>query len=108
MFDIKRKSIEWGGRTLTLESGRIARQSDGAVLATYGETMVLATAVYAKSAKPGQDFFPLTVNYQEKFYAAGKIPGSFPRREGARRAEGNPDLAPDRPSDPAPVRQGLK
>ncbi|HZZ36452.1 MAG TPA: polyribonucleotide nucleotidyltransferase [Caulobacteraceae bacterium] len=83
MFDIKRKSIEWGGRKLTLETGRMARQSDGAVLATYGETMVLATAVYAKSAKAGQDFFPLTVNYQEKFYAAGKIPGSFPRREGA-------------------------
>ncbi len=83
MFDIKRKTIEWGGKTLTLETGRMARQADGAVLATYGETMVLATAVYAKSAKPGQDFFPLTVNYQEKFYAAGKIPGSFPRREGA-------------------------
>jgi len=83
MFDIKRKSIEWGGRKLTLETGRVARQADGAVLATYGETMVLATAVYAKSAKPGQDFFPLTVNYQEKFYASGKIPGSFPRREGA-------------------------
>ncbi|MDP3660940.1 polyribonucleotide nucleotidyltransferase [Phenylobacterium sp.] len=83
MFDIKRKSIEWGGKTLTLETGRMARQADGAVLAIYGETMVLATAVFAKSAKPGQDFFPLTVNYQEKFYAAGKIPGSFPRREGA-------------------------
>jgi polyribonucleotide nucleotidyltransferase len=83
MFDIKRKTITWGGKTLTLETGRMARQADGAVLATYGETMVLATAVYAKSAKPGQDFFPLTVNYQEKFYAAGKIPGSFPRREGA-------------------------
>ncbi|HEY3694631.1 polyribonucleotide nucleotidyltransferase [Phenylobacterium sp.] len=83
MFDIKRKTIEWGGKTLTLETGRMARQADGAVLATYGETMVLATAVFAKTAKPGQDFFPLTVNYQEKFYAAGKIPGSFPRREGA-------------------------
>jgi polyribonucleotide nucleotidyltransferase len=83
MFDIKRKTIEWGGKTLTLETGRMARQADGAVLATYGETMVLATAVFAKSAKPGQDFFPLTVNYQEKYYAAGKIPGSFPRREGA-------------------------
>ncbi|HEY3798963.1 MAG TPA: polyribonucleotide nucleotidyltransferase [Caulobacteraceae bacterium] len=83
MFDIKRKSIEWGGRRLTLETGRMARQADGAVLATYGETIVLATAVYAKSARAGQDFFPLTVNYQEKFYAAGKIPGSFPRREGA-------------------------
>ena len=83
MFDIKRKTIEWGGKTLTLETGRMARQADGAVLATYGETMVLATAVFAKQPKPGQDFFPLTVNYQEKFYAAGKIPGSFPRREGA-------------------------
>ena len=83
MFNIKRKTIEWGGKTLTLETGRMARQADGSVLATYGETMVLATAVFAKSAKPGQDFFPLTVNYQEKFYAAGKIPGSFPRREGA-------------------------
>jgi polyribonucleotide nucleotidyltransferase len=83
MFDIKRKTIEWGGRTLTLEAGRMARQADGSVLATYGETMVLATAVFAKTAKPGQDFFPLTVNYQEKYYAAGKIPGSFPRREAA-------------------------
>jgi polyribonucleotide nucleotidyltransferase len=83
MFDIKRKTIEWGGRMLTLEAGRMARQADGSVLATYGETMVLATAVFAKSAKPGQDFFPLTVNYQEKYYAAGKIPGSFPRREAA-------------------------
>ncbi|MDE2487413.1 MAG: polyribonucleotide nucleotidyltransferase, partial [Alphaproteobacteria bacterium] len=83
MFDIKRKTIDWGGRKLSLETGRMARQADGAVLATYGETMVLATAVFAKSPKPGQDFFPLTVNYQEKFYAAGKIPGSFPRREGA-------------------------
>src|ERR1700761_4300871 len=83
MFNIKRKTIEWGGKTLTLEPGRMARQADAAVLATYGETMVLATAVFAKSAKPGQDFFPLTVNYQEKFYAAGKIPSSFPRREGA-------------------------
>ncbi|HEX3700562.1 MAG TPA: polyribonucleotide nucleotidyltransferase [Phenylobacterium sp.] len=83
MFDIKRKTIDWGGRKLTLETGRMARQADGAVLATYGDTMVLATAVFAKSPKAGQDFFPLTVNYQEKFYSAGKIPGSFPRREGA-------------------------
>jgi len=83
MFDIKRKIIQWGGKQLTIETGRMARQADGAVLVTYGETIVLATAVFAKSAKPGQDFFPLTVNYQEKFYAAGKIPGSFPRREGA-------------------------
>jgi polyribonucleotide nucleotidyltransferase len=65
MFDIKRKSIDWAGRKLTLETGRMARQADGAVLATYGETTVLATAVFAKQPKPGQDFFPLTVNYQE-------------------------------------------
>jgi len=82
MFDIKRKTIEWAGRTLTLETGRIARQADGAVLATMGETVVLATAVYAKAPKPGQDFFPLTVNYQEKTFAAGKIPGGFFKREG--------------------------
>src|SRR5579885_2234987 len=83
MFQVYRKELIWGGRRLVLETGRIARQADGAVLATYGETTVLCTAVYAKTAKAGQDFFPLTVNYQEKFYAAGKIPGSFPRREGA-------------------------
>lgn len=82
MFDIKTVSIEWGGRTLTLETGRMARQADGAVLATYGDTQVLATAVAAKSPKPGIDFFPLTVNYQEKFYAAGRIPGGYFKREG--------------------------
>src|SRR5688572_9806947 len=83
MFDIKRKTIEWGGRTLTLETGRMDRQADGVVVATYGDTMVMGAVTLAKTAKPGQDFFPLTVNYQEKFYAAGKIPGSFPRRETA-------------------------
>ena len=82
MFDIKRKTIEWGGKKLTLETGRMARQADGSVLATYGETVVLATAVFARTTKPGQDFFPLTVNYQEKTYAAGKIPGGFFKREG--------------------------
>ena len=82
MFDIKRKTIEWAGRTLTLETGRIARQADGAVLATYGETTVLATVVFGKAPKPGLDFFPLTVNYQEKTFAAGKIPGGFFKREG--------------------------
>ena len=82
MFDIKKKTIEWGGRKLTLETGRMARQADGAVLATYGETTVLATVVFAKSPKVGIDFFPLTVNYQEKTYAAGKIPGGFFKREG--------------------------
>jgi len=82
MFTIHREEIEWGGRTLVLETGRMARQADGAVVATYGETVVLATAVGAREPKPGIDFFPLTVNYQEKFYAAGKIPGGYFRREG--------------------------
>src|SRR5438128_5658708 len=82
MFNVHKESFEWGGRTLTLETGKIARQADGAVLATYGETIVLATAVGAANAKPGQDFFPLTVNYQERYYAAGRIPGGFFKREG--------------------------
>ncbi len=82
MFDIQTETIEWAGRTLTLETGRMARQADGAVLATYGETTVLATAVAMKDVKPGMDFFPLTVNYQEKYFAAGKIPGGFFKREG--------------------------
>jgi polyribonucleotide nucleotidyltransferase len=82
MFDTHKVEIEWGGRPLTLETGKVARQADGAVIATYGETTVLATVVSAKSPKPGQDFFPLTVNYQEKTYAAGKIPGGFFKREG--------------------------
>jgi polyribonucleotide nucleotidyltransferase len=82
MFNITRKEMTWGGRPLVLESGRLARQADGAVLATYGETTVLCTAVAAKSVKAGQDFFPLTVNYQEKTFAAGKIPGGFFKREG--------------------------
>jgi len=82
MFDQQRIEIEWAGRTLVLETGKIARQADGAVLATYGETSVLATVVGAKEEKPGQDFFPLTVNYQEKTFAAGKIPGGFFKREG--------------------------
>src|SRR5712664_2142022 len=82
MFQVFRKELNWGGRRLVLETGKIARQADGAVLATYGETTVLCTAVAEKSAKPGQDFFPLTVDYQEKTFAAGKIPGGFFKREG--------------------------
>ncbi|MBS0295022.1 MAG: polyribonucleotide nucleotidyltransferase [Proteobacteria bacterium] len=82
MFDIKKKTIDWAGRKLTLETGRIARQADGSVLATYGETTVLANVVFAKQPKPGLDFFPLTVNYQERTYAAGKIPGGYFKREG--------------------------
>jgi polyribonucleotide nucleotidyltransferase len=82
MFNYFRKEIEWGGRPLIMETGKIARQADGAVVITYGETTVLCTAVGVKGAKPGQDFFPLTVNYQEKAFAAGKIPGGFFKREG--------------------------
>ena len=82
MFDYQREEIEWGGRPLILETGKVARQADGAVMATYGETTVLATVVSAKEPKPGQDFFPLTVNYQEKAFAAGRIPGGFFKREG--------------------------
>src|SRR5437762_8524432 len=82
MFQVFRKELSWGGRRLVLETGKMARQADGAVLATYGETTVLCTAVAMKAAKPGQDFFPLTVNYQEKTFAAGKIPGGFFKREG--------------------------
>ena len=82
MFDIHRKELTWGGRPLTLETGRIARQADGAVLATYGETTVLCTAVAQRAPRPGVDFFPLTVNYQEKTFAAGRIPGGFFKREG--------------------------
>jgi len=82
MFDIHRVALDWGGRTLTLETGKIARQADGAVVATYGETSVLATVVAAKKPKEGIDFLPLTVNYQEKFYAAGRIPGGYFKREG--------------------------
>ena len=82
MFNIFRKDIDWGGKIISLETGKIARQADGCVLATMGETTVLCTAVAAKKARPGQDFFPLTVNYQEKAFAAGKIPGGFFKREG--------------------------
>jgi polyribonucleotide nucleotidyltransferase len=82
MFDIVRKEINWGGRPLVLETGRIARQADGAVLVSYGETSVLCTAVGSHQPRPGVDFFPLTVNYQEKTFAAGKIPGGFFKREG--------------------------
>ena len=82
MFDMHRVELDWGGRKLTLETGSIARQADGAVLATYGETTVLATVVAAKQPKEGIDFFPLTVNYTEKYYAAGRIPGGYFKREG--------------------------
>ncbi|MEL0290006.1 MAG: polyribonucleotide nucleotidyltransferase, partial [Alphaproteobacteria bacterium] len=82
MFKIFRKELDWGGTRLVLETGKVARQADGAVMVSLGETTVLCTAVAAQTAKPGQDFFPLTVNYQEKAFAAGKIPGGFFKREG--------------------------
>ena len=82
MFDVQHEELNWCGRKLTLETGRVARQADGAVLATWGETTVLATVVAAKEPKAGQDFFPLTVHYQEKAFAAGRIPGGYLKREG--------------------------
>ncbi|WP_439521524.1 polyribonucleotide nucleotidyltransferase [Marivita sp.] len=81
MFNITKKSIQWGEETLTLETGKVARQADGSVIATLGETSVMANVTFAKKPKPGQDFFPLTVHYQEKYYAAGKVPGGFFKRE---------------------------
>ena len=81
MFNVTTKSMEWGEETLTLETGKVARQADGSVIATLGETSVMANVTFAKSPKPGQDFFPLTVHYQEKYYAAGKVPGGFFKRE---------------------------
>src|ERR671932_2794927 len=82
MFEVFRKELMWGGRKLVLETGKIARQADGAVVATYGESKVLATVVAAKQPREGIDFMPLTVDYVEKFYAAGRIPGGFFKREG--------------------------
>jgi polyribonucleotide nucleotidyltransferase len=101
MFNTKTVEIEWGGKTLRLETGRIARQADGAVLATLGETVVLCAVTAAKSVKPGQDFFPLTVHYQEKFSAAGRIPGGFFKRErGATEKETLTSRLIDRPIRP--------
>src|SRR5579862_9516195 len=81
MFNIHRVQLDWGGRPLTLETGRVARQADGAVFASYGDTTVIATVVAAKEPKEGIDFLPLTCNYQEKYYAAGRIPGGYFKRE---------------------------
>ncbi|TVV70427.1 polyribonucleotide nucleotidyltransferase [Sphingomonas solaris] len=101
MFDIKKQEIQWGGKTLTLETGRVARQADGAVIATLGETMVLCAVTAAKSVKDGQDFFPLTVHYQEKYSAAGRIPGGFFKRErGATEKETLTSRLIDRPLRP--------
>ena len=81
MFKEVKKTLQWGEETLTLETGKIARQADGTVIATLGETSVMANVTFAKQQKEGQDFFPLTVHYQEKYYAAGKVPGGFFKRE---------------------------
>ena len=101
MFNTKTVSIEWGGQTLTLETGKVARQADGAVVATLGETVVLCAVTAAKSVKDGQDFFPLTVHYQEKYSAAGRIPGGFFKRErGATEKETLVSRLIDRPVRP--------
>ena len=101
MFNIHTQEVMWGGRKLTLETGRVARQADGAVLATYGDTVVLCAVTAAKSVKEGQDFFPLTVHYQEKFSAAGRIPGGFFKRErGATEHETLTSRLIDRPIRP--------
>ncbi|MFS0737449.1 polyribonucleotide nucleotidyltransferase [Sphingomonas sp. 1P06PA] len=101
MFDIKKQEIQWGGKTLTLETGRVARQADGAVIATLGETVVLCAVTAARSVKDGQDFFPLTVHYQEKYSAAGRIPGGFFKRErGATEKETLTSRLIDRPIRP--------
>jgi polyribonucleotide nucleotidyltransferase len=101
MFDTKKVEIERGGQTLTLETGRVARQADGAVLARLGDTVVLCAVTAAKNVKPGQDFFPLTVHYQEKFSAAGRIPGGFFKRErGATEKETLTSRLIDRPIRP--------
>ncbi|WP_454885495.1 polyribonucleotide nucleotidyltransferase [Sphingomonas oryzagri] len=101
MFDTKKVEIQWGGQTLTLETGRVARQADGAVLATLGETVVLAAVTAAKSVKEGQDFFPLTVHYQEKYFSSGRIPGGFFKRErGATEKETLVSRLIDRPIRP--------
>ena len=101
MFNTKTVTIEWGGQTLTLETGKVARQADGAVIATLGETMVLCAVTAAKSVKEGQDFFPLTVNYQEKYFSSGRIPGGFFKRErGATEKETLVSRLIDRPLRP--------
>jgi polyribonucleotide nucleotidyltransferase len=102
LFNYFRKELDWGGRKLVMETGKIARQADGAVMISYGETIVLCTAVGMKTAKPGQDFFPLTVNYQEKAFAAGKIPGGFFKRRPPKR-DRDTEKPADRPPDPPAV-----
>ena len=103
MFDIKTVEIELGGKTLKLETGRVARQANGAVLATLGETVVLCAVTAAKSVKPGQDFFPLTVHYQEKYLGRRAHPGRLLQARARRDRKGNADQPPDRSPDPPAV-----
>ncbi len=98
-----KKTIQFGRHTLTVETGELARQAHGAVMVNLDDTCVLVTVVGRKEVKPGQDFFPLTVDYMERTYAAGSIPGGFFKREGRPYREGNPDLPPHRSPDPAAV-----
>src|ERR1700728_3954390 len=107
MFKIHSVEIDWGGRPLRLETGKIARQADGAVLATYGETVVLATVVAAKSPREGVDFLPLTVDYIEKTYAAGRIPGGYFKGEGRPDEKETPVSPPDRRPGPPVFGDGL-
>ena len=100
MFNKVSKSFRFGNHDVTLTTGEIARQATGACICQMDDTVVLATVVAKKETKPGQDFFPLTVDYIEKTYAAGKIPGGFFKREGRPSEKGNAHLPPDRPSDP--------
>ncbi len=108
MFDIQKKTIQWGRQQLTLETGRLARQAAGAVLATYGETSVLACVTAARDPKPGIDFFPLTVNYQEMTFAAGKISRRLFQARRAPDREGDAGFAPHRPPDPSLVHPRLQ
>jgi len=107
MFNNEESRNRVGRQTLTLETGRLARQADGAVLATYGETVVLCAVTAARSVKEGQDFFPLTVHYQEKFSAAGRIPGGFFKRERGATEKETLNEPPDRPTDPPALPRGL-
>ena len=107
MLNAIKKSFTYGDHTVTLETGEIARQAGGAVLVTMDDTVVLATVVGAQTAKAGQDFFPLTVDYQEKSYAAGRIPGGFFKREGRPSEKETLTSPPDRPPDPPAVSRRL-
>ncbi|MFC6761165.1 hypothetical protein ACFQFQ_19540 [Sulfitobacter porphyrae] len=100
--------MQWGEETLTLETGKVARQADGSVIATLGETSVMANVTYARQQKPGQDFFPLTVHYQEKYYAAKQGAGWLLQARSAPDRKRNADSAPDRPSDPPAFRPRLQ